>query len=85
MRTKKILISSIVSVAALFSTMSFANHGPMGHTPMNPAYHQHPNRMRGHYYPNMHHGRIIVINRGYYNPYYARLRHRPIFEFHFGR
>lgn len=87
MTIKKIMIGSILGAAALFSTMSFANYGPRGgpgYSPMNHNYHQHPNAMGGRYYPAPHQ-RVIVINRGYNNPYYGMHRHRPFFEFYFGR
>lgn len=88
MMTKKIMIGGFLGAAVLFSTMSFANYGPrgwQGHSPMQQNYHQHPDAMAGRYYPPGPGQRVIVINRGHYNPYYGRFRHRPFFEFHFGR
>ena len=88
MITKKLIIAGLVVTASLFSTLSFANYNPRawpGHLQRNQNYHQHPNMMAGRYYPQAPRQRIIVINRGYNNPYYGMYRHRPLFEFYFGK
>ena len=93
MTTKKIILGGIFGAAALFSTMSFANYGPgpgygawPRHAPMQQQnYHQHPNAMGGRYYPFAPRQRVIIVNRGPYYPHYGMHRHRPLFEFHFGR
>ena len=89
MKAKKIVMSGLLGVAALFSTMSFANHGPAHqapmHTPMHPPvsqahYPHHSGPVRGGFFPRIVLPRI-VMGHGFYHhphPHYHRHHQRVI-------